>query len=343
MKYVFFISEATSKKHLHLYKDIEKEPNVIFISPWGGDNIFSKLLRQLLIKIGKIFKKNIVKSINSNRLRIKPDKDYCVIVEGGYLAACNNTFYQKFRKYDNVKIYLLLVDSMSAHSPVMHSIKEQILNNDWDEIFTFEKDDADKYNWNYSGVNCSSLPIRTNSRIKSDLYFIGGLKGERSELLFSVYDFLNRNGVRCKYDLLYQSKSEQVNSANCIYKIVEEYKKTGIKDIGTINLRKHFLKYEKALVNVQECNVIFEVIQKGQSAQTMRWFEAVYYNKKLLTNNPNVKNLPLYNEKFMKFVNSADDIDIDWIMSKEDIDYGYRGEMSPVRLMEKIRAKAENR
>lgn len=341
MKYVFLVSEATSKNQLWLYKDIENKPNIRFIAPWGSSNIITKALRMVIMKIGRLFHTDIVKEINSRRFRIKSNENYCVVIEQGFLTVCKRGFFSDLRKHKNVKIYLLLVDSISAHSHSLQSTKNQIFDNDWDEIFTFEKDDADKYGWNYSGVNCSSLPRSKKTKAICDLYFVGGLKGNRSKLLFPVYNRLAKNGIRCKYDLWYQSRSERTDSKKNIDELSNDLKEAGIKDSGSIAVRKHFIKYKKVTGIVQSSNVIFEIVQEGQSAQTMRWFEAIYYNKKLLTNNPNIKNLPFYDERYMKYITCADDIDISWVLDKETIDYKYNGEMSPVRLLEKIRSKAE--
>lgn len=341
MKYIFLISEATSKNQLWMYKDIENEPDVKFIPPWGGKNIMTKSIRMFLIKIGKLFKIDIIKGINTRRFKIKPDENYCVVIEAGYLTTCKKTFFSNLRQHKNVKIFLLLVDSMSGHSASLRSVREQVLGNNWDEIFTFEKDDSDKYGWNYSGIHCSSLPIAKQIETGYDIYFVGGLKGERSNLLFPVYDRMIRNGISCKFDLWYQNEEEFEDCHRRIREMSENFEKSGIKDIGLITLRKHFLKYGKVTKNVQASKVIFEVLQKGQSAHTLRWFEAIFYNKKLITNNQNIQNLPFYNDKYMKCISCADDIDIDFIKREEKIDYGYAGELSPIHLLEKIRTKAE--
>ena len=77
-----------------------------------------------------------------------------------------------------------------------------------------------------------------------------------------------------------------------------------------------------------------EILQKGQTGPTLRYFEAVCYNKKLLTNNPHIVNFPFYKPEWMKIYQKPEDIDINWLKEKEQIDYGYNGEFSPTKLID---------
>jgi hypothetical protein len=88
--------------------------------------------------------------------------------------------------------------------------------------------------------------------------------------------------------------------------------------------------------HIEETNCIVEILQENQKTQSIRYFEAIFFNKKLLTNNPRITELPYYDERFMKFFSSADGIDFEWVRKKEAVDYGYRGEFSPVHFVEQI-------
>ena len=71
--------------------------------------------------------------------------------------------------------------------------------------------------------------------------------------------------------------------------------------------------------------------------QSLRYFEAIVYNKKLLTNNPEVVELPYYDERYMRVFESIEDIDVDWVKAIEKIDYKYKGEFSPLGIIEYIK------
>ena len=83
-------------------------------------------------------------------------------------------------------------------------------------------------------------------------------------------------------------------------------------------------------------------MQKGQNAQTLKYFEAVCFNKKLLTNNQNAKKLSFYNEKYIKIFNKFEDIDIEWIKKIEPINYNYKNEFSPMYIVEKLKELEKN-
>ena len=96
------------------------------------------------------------------------------------------------------------------------------------------------------------------------------------------------------------------------------------------------MPYEKLLMLTQLSNCIFDMTQVGQTGVTFRYYEAVVYNKKLLTNNREIVNMPFFDDRFIHFYNHIEDIDWDWVKRREEIDYGYNGEFSPVNLLTRI-------
>ena len=76
-----------------------------------------------------------------------------------------------------------------------------------------------------------------------------------------------------------------------------------------------------------------DLLQPNQKMQTIRYFEAVVYNKKLLTNNPYIYDLPFYDSRYMKVFSRPEEIDVDWIRKKESIHYDYNNEFSPCNLV----------
>ena len=54
------------------------------------------------------------------------------------------------------------------------------------------------------------------------------------------------------------------------------------------------LKYDTVLLMIQESDCMFEILQKGQSGATLRTIEAMFFKKKLLTNNSSIKDVDFY-------------------------------------------------
>ena len=81
---------------------------------------------------------------------------------------------------------------------------------------------------------------------------------------------------------------------------------------------------------------ILEIVQKGQVALTLRPYEAVAYNKKLLTNNKTILNFKYYNPKYMRYFEKVEDIDWNWVKCDDGVDYNYQGDFSPRYLLADI-------
>ena len=69
---------------------------------------------------------------------------------------------------------------------------------------------------------------------------------------------------------------------------------------------------------------------------TLRYYEAITYNKKLITNNEMVKKLPFYNPYYMFVFCDPEDIDLAWVKRSVKVDYHYNNEFSPKELVKDI-------
>lgn len=231
-------------------------------------------------------------------------------------------------KYKNVKLTLFFMDPSTiwASQNAM-----DIINNNpniFDYIFTVDEDDAKQKQWIYWPTPYSKIEF-TDCASKQDFYFCGATK-DRHLLLIDLIDALNINNVKTKLDIFYIKKNEKN-----LDKLLE------IINIKSIDDMK---KYEDTLREVESSNCILELVTPDQSATyTLRDYEAVVYNKKLLTNNKSIFNFPYYNESTMKYFETIEDIDFEWIKKKTIVDYDYKGEYSPQKLIEEISRKNENK
>ena len=73
-----------------------------------------------------------------------------------------------------------------------------------------------------------------------------------------------------------------------------------------------------------------------QEGVTLRTMEAICYNKKLLTNNQSMKESKFYKTGNIQVFKTIDEIDADFVMRKDKVDYNYEGEFSPIHLLEHI-------
>lgn len=278
----------------------------------------SKILK-LIFRIHTSVKVNNIinlpfKSIWVNRFN--PLRRYPFKKGTKYHVLLINPVFEKYNLYDfvnlqkryDVKYTLVMIDTLNTKSGrvVLESLK--LLK--YDNIYTFDLLDSIKYGFHYTN---SMYSMRTNvseTAMKSDIYFIGRDKG-RKDFLIDLFNILSDNGCVCDFTINGVEKNAVVQGV-----------KTG-----------RGILYNQVIQEIQSTNCILEVIQQGQNGVTLRYYEAVCYNKKLLTNNADIVNYPFYNPEYMKVFTKLEDIDVKWIKEQVDVNYKYNGEYSPINLV----------
>ncbi len=219
---------------------------------------------------------------------------------------------EKKKKYD-VKYILFVIDPWD--DDYSKYAREYAKNIHFDYIFTIDQGDAEKYNFIFNDTYYSILPDNSNNEIEYDLYSIAINRG-RLKKLYGIYEYLNNYDVSS----MYRITGVPTKDIKLEYKII--YNK--------------FIEYPQIISELKRCNCILEVMKDNQVGATARYYEAVCYNKKLLTTNKNVVNLPFYNPKYIHIFEKPEDIDCDWVKERIPVDYGYDGRFSPVHLIDKI-------
>ena len=246
--------------------------------------------------------------------------DTCLIFPSATAVALDPVLLRQLRRaHPQNPMVLLLIDSIHAGSIHMRYAKDIIFHFPWDLILSYDKEDCKEYGFTPLGYGYYSMPQDVApSGQTSDLYYIGTDKGGRQPLVESIYEHAITQGIICNY---------QISGRH--------WHPTERKGV---HLFRQWVDYRGVFADVQSTNCILECLQQHQHQQSVRYFEAVCCNKKLLTNNPRVAELPYYDPRYMRSFRTADDIDMDWVRTRERIDYHYRGDFSPVGILEKIRA-----
>lgn len=309
---------GSTNRHLGLWKDLENDTRVIIRTTERRSSKFVvRVLRKIVFKLGC----NSIKHLFYNYFdffKIISGINHLVIIDGALRDISIGDLEKCRKKNKNLKIYLYLINSIDAQSPIMRGVKPKINKFRWDEIYSFDMDDATKYHYKYLGFCYYSFhDIISTSSQQTDAFFVGGLKGGRTDLINELYHFLSFNRIVCNFYLM-PMRDDRIEQQSGIY------------------YYRGWLPYDDILLQVQQSKCIIEIMQHGQSGATLRYFEAVCMNKKLLTNNPNIVNFPFYNPDWMKIFRTVDDVDVEWIKKDMDIDYGYNGEFSPIHFIDYI-------
>ena len=163
-----------------------------------------------------------------------------------------------------------------------------------DLFITFDTNDAKRYDIAYFPT-VFSYPrnICNASNGKYAMYFLGRDKG-RAVLLAEL------------------SKRAKEYNQTVNFLILEDEKEKPVPVDGLRYTNKG-ITYEENLQNVAGCNCIVELLQKNAASPTFRLWEAICFNKKLLTNNCSIKESPFYDSRYVSTFSSIEDIDWEFV------------------------------
>lgn len=150
------------------------------------------------------------------------------------------------------------------------------------EMYTFDESDALYYNIIFKGQYLPCIFKHGPSKPNGQAYFLGLSKGRDH--------ILNRLSIRLK----------EKGVASDIT-VVKKYN-FGIK------FYKGKVSYKNNIKKVIESSYIIDIVREGQTGLTLRALESVFYNRKLITNNQEIKKYDFYNERNILILNDEMDI-----------------------------------
>lgn len=237
-----------------------------------------------------------------------------------FLNGCLRFYYDKkileeFKKnHCNVSLVLLLYDSYVNPNSQFALNKKEL----FDIIFTFDPKDAIEYNFQYIYSTLSDISqLLTKNQRKTDIFYVGRAVN-RLSLMQKVLKKISKSVNTCEFYI-----SGVNSSKDFLYPESITYNK--------------YIPYKHVLEKVLNSNCIIEFVMPNQTGITLRTCEAIIFNKKLLTNNKNLSKLPFYNPKYMKIFSDENDIDINFINEKVDVNYNYNGMFSPNIIIDRIK------
>lgn len=221
------------------------------------------------------------------------------------------------RKYTGCKIVKVYRDLIKVGQGMNSEYTLDNTRKYFDLQFSFDKDEAMKYGFIYfdeieSKIN---IPIDPNYPI-SDVFFAGKAK-DRLPKILEAYHIFNSIGLKCDFYITHVPKEDRV-------------------DLPGITYSDSFMPYNQMLFRTINSRCMLDINQSGAVGYTSRFLEAVIYNKKIILDNPAVKNSRYYDPKYIQLVDSIGDIDPNFVISGDVVDYGYQGDFSPVRLISLI-------
>ena len=243
-----------------------------------------------------------------------PGKKYCVIFTDISACRTDTRYLDELCRKDNIVMVMVMANVVAR--------KEKLLKKRFryfKYVLSWDKADVEKYGMIYHPTYYSHIKMPPVKETISDCFFVGSSRG-RLWILQEIHKRVTARGGKAEFYITEVDKKSQTEPG--------------------IHYNKR-LSYESVLYQDMATNCIIEVIASNQVGQTLRAEEAIIGNKKLLTNNVYMKQNPYYKTGFIRVFDKLSDEDIDFIMRKEDVEYNYQDDYSPILLIDHINALVE--
>lgn len=246
---------------------ILKEPFVYKKNIWTKlMNIYYRLVLKKNSFYGENYYEKLNQEVNKRLKKIKKKVDYSLVFRADYYSKKN---IQILREKSNLLISYQYDGWELGKGIVNH--KEYL-----DRVFFFEKDDISKFGEKALPLtNCYfQETIQNTVPILYDVYYIGTATKPRIKFIENLYHRLHEN-----------------------FKItglitIPQYQKES--QIGDIQLSHKGLDYTENIALLQKSRCLVDIRFTYHKGLSFRFFEALYYKKKLITNNESVKNYDFY-------------------------------------------------
>lgn len=230
-----------NKKDIYFFNKISKKYNIEELYFLNTDKPLFKLLKKVKISILGKWKNEINKY------------DKFIIFESLYNEKVAKKI-KRTKKENKVIVYFWnYIDDNNKY----------ILNDkNIDEFWTFDKNDAKKYNMKYNPQFYTKNVKVQDEQNKYDVLFLGRPKTRKKDIV----------------DLEKKLKEEGIQTN---FKIIEN--------------EKDYVSYDEYLKMIAESKCILDYNQEGQVGLSLRPMEALFLERKLITNNTDIKNYDFYN------------------------------------------------
>jgi len=190
-------------------------------------------------------------------------------------------YHLEIKKHTH-KYIAYLYDSMARY-PVNH-----LLDGVFDNIFSFDPDDVKQFNFqkttNY--IYLDKQPLRFLETPKYQAFYIG-TRDSRLRLLKEIAQKLDFLKIAYLF-IIVEKKNWKKKIAALFFKD---------KEINAIQYRKHRVHQEDMGSFYDQTNVIVDLVRDQQSGLSFRIFEAMAFQKKIITSNTSIKEYDFYDPK----------------------------------------------
>lgn len=332
MRYNYILINYDNDIYKYYYKDVNSLDYAYFDHGYPHGVIF-KLLMKLHIsnKINKIinlpFKELWIKRqirqlyFASTKFKSK-NKKVCFILFSSCLPMHRYGLLKWIKYYfpDAIIMYYFqdVISKDSYKLDFINSKPEEV-----DMILTYDKNDAKKYNLLFHNLPYSYLSkyYKSINKSKYDICFVG-LGKDRFNEIENAFNILKKKGVKCYFYIVDKMKTS-----------------LSLPEEGFI-VSKKGISYKKYLNIINNSKCILEIIQNESVGNTTRVYEAIEFDKFLLTNNLSLIDDELYDDRYMYIYKDLTEFNIDLLNQK--VLYHTKDLIRPQNFFEDLEKELDN-
>ncbi len=217
-------------------------------------------------------------------------KPLCFTLSRRSLGMLSEGLYDALKKsFPGSRTVVVFTDLLARESRFEKMVTEGRAESCADLLCTFDPGEAEKYGLTYLELPAPGLSERVISAEEEwDVVFIGRVK-DRFDKIMRAWNDLSARGLRCGFFL---------------YDVPEE--RRGELPEGMI--MPEWMSYGEYLEREAKGRIILEIVQGGSTGSTLRVNEAVMMGKKLISDNPHLKNSAAWDENNMFVFKDTGDI-----------------------------------
>jgi len=240
-------------------------------------------------------------------------KPLCFVVFGNRRLLNKNFIGYLKKAYPGSKVVYFCQDLIAKS----HGARFETFRDAFDYMLSFDHADAEKYGMDYYPLVYSPYDVPEDASIEeSDVYFVGKAKDRLPQIL-AAYERFRDAGLKCDFYITGVKPEDQKYADEITY--------------------GNQMPYIENLKHIKKTKCLLEIMQGGGHGYTLRACEAIMYDKKMITDNPEIANAPFYRPELISVFNGAEDIDPSFVNAEPMVaDYGWKENLSPLKLLEYI-------
>lgn len=249
--------------------------------------------------------------------QFEKDAPICFLFFSNHISKLDHGFDKYLRKkYPDCKLVIFYQDLIVGKKKTLF----EKYRDRFDLILSFDQKNASDYGLIYYPLVYTPEEFETEGELpKSDVFFVGKAKNRLSEIL-TAYEKLSEAGLVCDFHIVGVPEAER-------------------KYADKINYCSQ-MSYVENIKHIKATSCLLEIMQQGGHGYTLRACEAIAYGKRMITNNPEIMGAPFYRPELISVFENPEDIDAEFVKNGEFVvDYGYKEELSPLKMLEFVESK----